>query len=279
MNRVQQGIATGFLLLGALFAAPAQAAPVLYGVTGAGGAPSSLYTVDPLTGAATLIGATGFSHVTGIDFDPTTGTLYGVVSDLFNGTTALITIDPATGAGTVVGTTGNQIPDITIGPDGILRGWSECSAVPCSAADPDNPIAIDKGTGAVTLTSSSLSTQDTGVASRTATTIFVKPIGDLYSVDVNTGVATFLFGTNLSLQNLLENAPDGTLLTGARSPDGTQFYSIDVATQTATPLGASKVLFSGIAYTPVVSIPEPGTLALLGLCLGLVGLALRRPAR
>ena len=278
MNRVQQGIVAGFLLFGLLSASPTQAAPVLYGVTGAGGAPSSLYTVDPLTGAATLIGATGFSHVTGIDFDPTTGTLYGVVSDFFNGTTALITIDPTTGVGTVVGPTANQIPDITIGSDGILRGWSECSANPCTPPA-DNPITIDKATGAVTQTSSSLGTQDTGVASRTATTIFVKPVGDLYSVDVNTGIATFLFGTNLSLQNLLENAPDGTLLTGTRSLDGTQFYSIDVATQTATPLGASTVLFSGIAYTPFVSIPEPGMLALLGLGLGLVGFALRRPTR
>ena len=57
------------------FSASASAAPILYGMTGSGGSSSSLYTIDPTTGATTLIGATGQTHMTGIDFDPTTGIL------------------------------------------------------------------------------------------------------------------------------------------------------------------------------------------------------------
>lgn len=65
----------------ACLAPVAMAAPVLYGVSGARGASSSLYTIGPVTVATALIGATGYTHITGLDFDPTTSLLYAVVSD------------------------------------------------------------------------------------------------------------------------------------------------------------------------------------------------------
>ena len=96
----------------------------------------------------------------------------------------------------------------------------------------------------------------------------VKADSNLYSVDVNTGVASLLFSLGVTADNILENAPDGTLLTGSRLSGGTQFYSIDAGSGVTTALGVSPVAFSGVAFQSVV--PEPATLALSGL--GLVGI-------
>jgi hypothetical protein len=81
----------------------------LYGVgnlgTGAG-SPSSLYTITPATGVATLVGPVGFDNVGAMEFGPN-GVLYGGVG-AGGGASAgyLLTIDPATGAGTAIGASG-----------------------------------------------------------------------------------------------------------------------------------------------------------------------------
>lgn len=236
------------------------AAQTLYGVTGAGDAPSSLYTVDPVTGSTVLIGATGFSHVTGIDFDPTSGTLYGVVS----GGDLLLIIDKMTGVGTVVGnTTVDQIPDITIGPDGVIRGWTE---------DSDDPITIDKLTGTVTVTASSLGTSHTGVATQDAGHLYVKPGSDLYSVDVASGAFVFLWTFPDSMDNILENEVGGTLISGERDKTGTQLYRLDPATGSQTALGHSDQELSALAFgtAPLVGAPVLSPFMLVMLVLGVV---------
>ena len=228
------------------------AAQTLYGVTGAGNAPSSLYTVDPVTGSTVLIGATGFSHVTGIDFDPTSGTLYGVVSDLFySGTTLLLTIDQRTGAGTVIGSTANQIPDITIGPDGVIRGWTE------GGTGDDDPITIDKLTGTVTVTASPLGTSHTGVATQDAGHLYVKPSRNLYSVDVVSGAFVFLWTFPDSMDNILENEVGGTLISGERDKTGTQLYRLDPTTGSQTSLGHSDQQLSALAFSTATPIGAP----------------------
>ena len=63
--------------------------------------PSGLLTIDPATGVATEIGATGLGVVMNIRSD-SAGTLYGWTED----TDDLVTIDAATGAATVVGDSG-----------------------------------------------------------------------------------------------------------------------------------------------------------------------------
>lgn len=262
-----------WFIAGTAFASSASGSPILYGITGSGNTASSLYTVDPLTGSTTLIGPTGLSHLTSLDFDPTSGVLYAVQSDLYgSGDTNLVTLNTSTGAATIVGPTGAQIPDITIGSDGILRGWSECSPDP-TCPYYDDPIVIDKTNGAVTITLSDLGTEYTGVASESATSIFVKVIGDLYSVDVGTGNYTLLSNLGLSLNNILENMPTGDLISGYRTGGGTQLYSIDATTYDVTSLAyAPNVQFSALAYS--VSVPEPATLALMGL--GLAGIGAMR---
>lgn len=227
--------------------------PTLFGVTGAGnqmsgaGAPSSLYRINPVTGATILVGATGFNGVTGIAFDRTTGILYGVVSDLGGtGDQQLITINPLTGVGTFIGDTGHQIPDIAIGTDGIIRGWTEDQGV-----GDDDPITINKTTGAVTVTAvSSLNTAQTGVAIAGPNLLYIKNGDDLYTVGQFTGTDTFLWTFPNDMNNLLENNPDGTLISGFRDVTSTQLYNLDPATGVQTALGISNVRLSGIAYAP-----------------------------
>src|SRR3954447_25397965 len=117
------------LAAGAIFAPAASAAPVLYGATGVTAADtlpaSNLYTINPDTGATTSVGSIG-KAVTGLAFDGTDGTLYGVTAGVqLAGTTRdLLKINPATGASTVVGSMGvNEIEDIAVSPLGQLYGW------------------------------------------------------------------------------------------------------------------------------------------------------------
>lgn len=73
--------------------------PTLYAASGSG-VSADLHTVDPATGAATLVGPIGF-QITAMDFAPD-GALYGITA-FHQGAAELIAIDPATGAGTLVG--------------------------------------------------------------------------------------------------------------------------------------------------------------------------------
>ena len=93
----------------------------LYGVN------SSLYSIDPATGAPTLIGATGLTNFAGLAVDPASGTLYGVELSTSN----LVTLNTATGAATVIGALNpgqGIVGDITFDPAGTLVGSAFGSA-------------------------------------------------------------------------------------------------------------------------------------------------------
>lgn len=91
------------LVISGIVSAPAMAA-TLFGTTGQGDLHgpdlSTLYEVNPTTGALILIGPVGYV-VTGMDYY--NGTLYGVTSHRDTSYHSLITIDTTTGAGTPVG--------------------------------------------------------------------------------------------------------------------------------------------------------------------------------
>lgn len=104
----------------------------LYATQAASATTSDLYTLDSDTAVATSIGPTGHAF-TGLAFDPTDGTLYGITSPQDGNPAtrkALFTIDPATGASTLVGLlqgpAGATAPlaDITFDSSGQLYGWS-----------------------------------------------------------------------------------------------------------------------------------------------------------
>ena len=140
---------TAAAVLGAAAAlAPvASAAPVLFGATGASDTDtlpaSNLYTLNPSTGAAASVGSIG-KAITGLAYDDTSATLYGVTAGVsLDGTERqLLVINQANGSSTVVGSLGtNEIEDIAFTGQGQLYGWNESG---------DDLVKIDKATGAVT---------------------------------------------------------------------------------------------------------------------------------
>src|SRR4051812_36769447 len=83
-----------------------QAASLLYGSAYGPDVAARLYTINPATGDATLVGPIGFGLVGSLDFSPSSGILYGEGRRLSSGAHVLLTINPTTGAGTEVGPLG-----------------------------------------------------------------------------------------------------------------------------------------------------------------------------
>lgn len=104
---------------GANFAGLEWVGNVLYGTTmDTVGGPSKLRTLNPWTGANTIIGPTGQGPIAGLAYDTNTATMYGVTAG--NGPKDLVTIDLATGAATIVGPLGITAGSLKFGSDGIL---------------------------------------------------------------------------------------------------------------------------------------------------------------
>jgi hypothetical protein len=162
----------------------------LFGTVGYGEQPSTLVELDPATGAVIqTIGPVGYI-VNGLDYDPTTGKLYGGTAfkdPNFNG---LIEVNVNTGAGTPVDLnywgTGDYIPitNLAINSAGQIYAWSE---------DTDSLVRINKLTGAVEETMSNyVSSSQYGLSFNNADDLyFVNGDGSIYSVDTATGVTSY----------------------------------------------------------------------------------------
>jgi len=101
----------------------AYAQPTLFGAahTGGQGSPSTFYSIDFTSGAASPIGPIGFFNCSGMGVHPVFLTVYATCNDdSFN--EHLITIDTSSGAGNSVGLTGASHKDIAFRSDGNLYG-------------------------------------------------------------------------------------------------------------------------------------------------------------
>jgi hypothetical protein len=150
--------------------------------------PSLLHTVDPVTGASTLVGPVGFDDLTGIDF-ASDGVLYAVGKRADDsGVEVLLTIDPCTGQGTEVGATGTTLREMAAMPNDELYAYSG-----------QNLETIDRvGGGAMPIgVASGITADDFGVEYSPTddklyfATIF-NAIGTLYSIDPGTGASTLI---------------------------------------------------------------------------------------
>jgi hypothetical protein len=257
----------------------ASAAPVLYGATGASDADtlpaSSLYTLNPGTGAATSVGPIG-KAITGLAFDDTTSTLYGVTAgvSLDGSERQLLTINTATGASTLVGSLGaNEIEDIAFNSNGELYGWNESG---------DDLVRIGKATGAVTKVGESNQgvTFGNGLAFNPQGQLFGFLDGDfghVFRVDPGTGAVTA--GAHLSNSpnrtgNMISSADvdcDSVTMWGVVNDFGgaTNLVTIGTASGAITDKGSSVKGLDAIAWAGCRQLPVGGTVpATLSLSIG-----------
>lgn len=209
----------------------------LYGVSAGGGI---LYSIDPNTAASSSIGSLGISFLFegGLAFSPG-GTLYGVNGNS-NATPFLETINPITGAATDVGQMGtnHDINGITWRSDGMLVGVDDNTS---------SLVIIDPTTAALSnLLNLGFSTSDVGGM----------------TTDGLSGISYFATGSG----------PDVNSIPGTHS-----LYSFDPFSGANVLIGSladNAGLVQNISGIAASTVPEPGTLGLLGI--GLIGLALIR---
>jgi hypothetical protein len=276
-------------LLAATAAAPAVARAQFAGyglVTGAGGAQQLVRFNTAAPSGFTVLGTTG-QTLTGIDFRPATGELYG-----FNGS-GVYTVNLSTGTASLVGTGigqtvgGNVAFDFNptvdrirlVGPDGTnLR----LNPVTGGVAAVDGPYTYASGTPSFTAAAYTNS-----VAGNFGGTT------QLFAIDRNLGTLVLLGAPNggaaTTVGSLGLGATPGVtgfdivtvggVNTGfftTAGNAGSSLYRIDLSTGASTLVGSfgAGVNVQGLAIS---AVPEPGTWALLATgLLGVAGVARRR---
>jgi hypothetical protein len=180
----------------------------LYGVSGgATHPPSTLLTIDPNTGDATVIGSTSDPNlgVDGLRFN-SQGVLYGAAWDNINGVGVLVTIDPSNAnilsSLTLMGDGDSFCAGIAFNLSGLLygsRGSSVGRQEDIDLIDPVTGVLAPIGPAETVISDIAFSPGGILYAS--------SPTGDLYSINPITGAKTLLFNTGIDKLSGLAAAP------------------------------------------------------------------------
>lgn len=261
-------------------------AQVLYAASGSNGVDGILYTVNPITGAATAVApllAPGALPVglTGLAYNAATDTLYGSTSNASpNFPASLVTVNRNTGAVTVIGGYGitGTMADITFQPGtGALFGWQSGGTHALHT--------VNVGTGAATVVGSGIGSGlfgGGGLAFSPGGTLFSAPAANetpsptLRTVNPTTGVHTpvgAFTGIPLNFEAVVGMDFNGSQLYGLFSDRAgaslSQLGIINTSNAAVSIIGASGVTdLDALAW--VTPIPEPTSLILTGI--GVVGI-------
>lgn len=286
------GLAASLLWLAV--GSPAPAEPLYASDGAAGSLPTNLYLLDASTGAvqATVgpvrLGATNL-RLGGLTFDPQTGVLYATTAG--RGTAnprSLVTLDPSTGAATLIGSLGlpggGTLSDLAVGPDGILYGISGQSAgTGLFTVNPTTGQATRVTPFAVGLSGGALAFGPGGALYAAG-----ESSGTLFTVNATTGMFTpgpLLTGSPIDDGMFTALAFDdqgnlfGTIFRGSPFGGPSALVRVDPTTGVITtiasgppviPNGLNAIAFQSAGPPPSSGIPEPASLALLGI--GALGL-------
>jgi hypothetical protein len=241
------------LALGCLAAlAPSAHAQTLYAATGSNGVDGQLYTINPATAVATLVGPVliGASPVglTALAFHPLTGVLYGLTTnDGPNPEKSLITVNPATGAAALIGSIGaNAAGDMAFSPSGVLYAWQRSGG---------NLVTISLTTGAATVVGPTGAPFVGGGAVSFVGGVLYAAVGGsdgpLYTVNTSTGAATA--GPTLT------GAPIDGAMAAMTTSGGGVLYAVD-SDQSSSPTQSRLVTINTTtgAVTQVAALDLPG---------------------
>lgn len=165
----------------------------LYGTAQYGCTLSELHIIDPNTGGTTLIGPTGVGPISGLVWDGTSDFLYGVVGCTSTYPSDLVAVDLATGVATIIGPTNvpQGLGGLAFGPNGVLYGIG-------NNQEGGNFYSINPATGNATLVGptgfpgfSGLTLVGEPVPPQTGELLACTSIGQVYTIDATTGLATY----------------------------------------------------------------------------------------
>jgi hypothetical protein len=213
---------------------------------------SDLYTIDPATGVASLVGPIGYQRCSGMDHHA--GLLLAACENATDAN-VLVSIDPATGAGTELVQLDlggyDAVPDVSFrGSDGALYGMIECC---------DQRLgSIDVGTGVATLLDSpGTNCCGNGLAFRLDGTLFYAGESDLTIVDATNGAALATQPLDFPVTSCcptiaaMDFHPETGVLYGMmkRAGEGT-LVTIDTATAEVAEVGFSADGMDALAWGP-----------------------------
>jgi len=232
--------------------ANAQTPGTLYASTGNVG--GTLITIDPATGAGTLVGALGtLGPVTEIEFR-SDGVLFGSTG---GGSSHIITIDPLTGNETLIGTHAfGAVNGLEFDASGSLYG----TFYDPGGSGATDLVIVNQSTGQLTTIDSTGVEIMPGLAFHPSNgTLYGVGHGifditsNLYTINTATGMATLVGPIGFDAVGALEFGPNGVLYGGVGSNVDSAGYLITInpATGAGTPVGPTGFpAISGLSFVP-----------------------------